>query len=267
MPIEGIAREVLELLSHAGVHDAAGDAARILDAGIEDALERARRRASGVPLGHLLGKQRFMGIDILCHPDVLAPRAETECLGGVALEVLRPTEAPRVIDMCCGSGNLVCAIATRLPRGVFWASDLCDPAVSLARRNVAALRLSERVTIAQGDLFAGLAEFELAGSIDAVVCNPPYISTGRLEKDRAQLLDHEPREAFDGGTFGIAIHQRVVREAPDYLRAGGWLLFEVGIGQARQVMTLFQRSNAYEESRTVSDEAGEVRVVFARKRS
>ena len=215
------------------------------------------------------GRVGFMGVELLIAPGALVPREETELLGRTALELLRCPEAsaPRIVDMCCGSGNLACAIACNLPEATVWASDLTDGCVEVARRNVASLGLERRVRVCQGDLFAGLANLGLEGTIDAIVCNPPYISAQRLAGDRAHLLEHEPRAAFDGGPYGLDIHRRVLRDAPAFLRAGGMLLFEVGLGQARQVRTLFERAGNYEDVRLVCDAAGEARVALGRKKA
>jgi release factor glutamine methyltransferase len=182
-------------------------------------------------------------------------------LGNTALALL--PENCRVIDMCCGSGNLACGLASRRPDARIWASDLTEACVSLARRNAAHTGVAGRVTVVQGDLFCALQGLE--GTIDLVVCNPPYISQAKLAGERAVLLENEPREAFDGGPYGLSIHQRVVREALPFLKPGGSLLFEIGLGQERQVKMLFERTRAYEDIRTVANAAGEVRVVAGRK--
>ena len=204
----------------------------------------------------------FCGIDIETDAGVLVPRAETELLARTAIELGRELGATRIIDMCCGAGNLVCALAHALPVAHAWASDLTDECVGLARRNVERLRLGGRVEVRQGDLFTPLLDLD---PVDLVVCNPPYISTGRLAKESAHLLEHEPREAFDGGPYGLTIHQRVIADAPRHLRPGGWLAFEIGAGQARQLEILFKRATAFSELRQVLDEAGVVRVVVARR--
>jgi HemK-like putative methylase len=129
-----------------------------------------------------------------------------------------------------------------LPEAYVWAADLTTECVQLARKNVAHLGLQDRVVVRQGDLFSALTGLELEGTIDLVVCNPPYISSGRLKNERAELLAREPREAFDGGPYGLSIHQRVLRDAPAFLRHGGWLLFEIGVGQERQLEILLKRS-------------------------
>jgi len=168
--------------------------------------------------------------------------------------------------MCCGSGNLACSIAHHIPNVHVWASDLTDGCISVARRNVVHVGVDSRVVIVQGDLFAALDKFNLHASIDVVVCNPPYISQGKLATDRAVLLEHEPREAFDGGPYGLSIQQRVIKEALPFLRPGGILMFEIGLGQEKQVKMLFDRSKAYEDIQLIKNENGEVRVISGRKR-
>jgi len=167
--------------------------------------------------------------------------------------------------MCCGSGNLACALGSYAAGAQVWASDLTDGAVALARRNVVHLGLEASVHVAQGDLFASFEGIGLEGTIDLITCNPPYISTRRLENERNTLLVHEPREAFDGGPYGLSIHQRVVSEALAFLRPGGVLLFEIGSRQERQVEMLFQRTRSYGDVEMRRDAAGQTRVVFATK--
>ena len=211
------------------------------------------------------GRVTFMGVELLVAPGALVPRPETEVLGRTALECVGPLPAPRLIDMCCGSGNLACALAHRLPDAEIWASDLTAACVEMAQRNVLRLGYGRRIHVLRGDLFAGLDGLGLEGTIDAVVCNPPYISTKRLESERVGLLEHEPREAFDGGPYGLTVHQRVLAEAGAFLRPGGWLLFEIGLGQERQVELLFRRARIYGHFGLARDPAGDVRVAFGRK--
>ena len=269
--------EIATILGRGGIADTSAEAARIVLAAQEatsadhaaTAYAMAERRAAGAPLAYVIGHEIFMGVELIVAEGALAPREETELLGNAALDALRSSgsAALRVIDMCCGSGNLACAIARHLPAVRVWASDLTDGCIAVTRRNVMHVGVSDRVVVAQGDLFAGLTGFELEGSIDTIVCNPPYISQGKLATDRAELLNHEPREAFDGGPYGLSIHQRVVKEALPFLRPGGILLFEIGLGQERQVKILFERAKVYEDIRLVANTAGEVRVISGRRRA
>jgi release factor glutamine methyltransferase len=226
--------------------------------------------AGGVPAAFALGRASFMGVELLVAKGVLVPREETELLGKTslaALAALGAAQAPRLVDMCCGSGNLACALARHLPAARVWAADLTDDCVGLARRNAAHAGVAERVSVHQGDLFGALAGLGLEGTLDAVICNPPYISQGKLAGESAPLLEHEPREAFDGGPYGLSIQQRVVRDAAAFLRPGGTLLFELGLGQERQMKILFDRTGAYEAPQFTQNAAGEVRVASARRRA
>jgi release factor glutamine methyltransferase len=202
-----------------------------------------------------------MGLDFETSSDVLIPREETQLLAKTALDLLDGT---RVIDMCCGAGNLACTIAHRRADARVWASDLTDACVGLARRNVERHGLADRVEVRQGDLFGALDDLE--GTIDLVVCNPPYISTGRLAKESAHLLEGQPREAFDAGPFGVTIHTRVIKEAPRFLRPGGWLAVEIGAGQERQIELLFGRAGGFEPTQKHADASGAIRVLAARRK-
>ncbi len=234
-----------------------------MQVGVALVMDKARvEDRNGAPL------HRFMGVDLELAPGVLVPREETELLGRTSIGLIDgKVENPMVIDMCCGSGNLALAIATHSASAQLWACDLTDETVSLAKRNAERCGVSDRLRVVQGDLFGGLSEEDLEGKIDLIVCNPPYISTQRLEGDSAHLLDNEPREAFDGGPYGISIHQRLVRDALAFLKPGGWLAFEFGEGQHRQAAALLARARGYEPAAFAEDAAGLPRVAFVQKRS
>lgn len=219
-----------------------------------------------VPVALAAGRARFYGLELRVGAGALVPRTETELLARTVIEHLADTPS-LVVDVCSGTGNLACAIAHHRAQARIFALELAHAAVDLARENVTELGLGDRVEVREGDLFAPLAGEGLEGLCDAVVCNPPYISSGRLGKDRAPLLEHEPREAFDGGPYGVSIMQRVVKEALGLLRPGGFLAFEIGAGQARQVHGLFERSKGYDPPISIDNEEGVTRVLLARKAS
>lgn len=267
--VDDPAAEAAELLASLAEETGAAHATPIPGEALEArALALAQRRKAGEPLGYLTGRVRFMGLRLIAAPGALVPRPETELLGETAAAALQARaaggEGLTLLDLCCGAGNLACGITARLTGLRTWACDLTDGAVNLARRNAEALGLTARLWVDQGDLFGALAGHGLEGGLDAIVCNPPYISTGRLAKDRAALLVHEPREAFDGGPYGLSIHQRVVREAPRFLKPGGTLSFEIGLGQERQLALLFDRSGAFEPLALHHDREGRPRVASAR---
>lgn len=269
MSDELLTRIVSVLGGSATAHDEAEELISAAGGDPDRAIELANERKAGTPLAYLTGHQRFMGVDLFIAKGALIPREETELLGETAVETLSAMgrEKQRVIDMCCGSGNLACGIATRLRAAEVWASDLTPESVSVAQQNVQRLSLQSRVHVFCADLFAGFADQNLENTIDVIVCNPPYISTGKLGTDRAELLEHEPREAFDGGPYGLTIHQRVLKEAAPFLRPGGVLMFEMGLGQQKQLSLLFDRTRMYEATEWRNDEAGEPRVAVGRKKA
>ncbi len=210
----------------------------------------------------------FLGVEMEIGQDVLVPREETELLGRAACEILRQRgNRGTVVDMCCGAGNLACALATAFPETKILASDLTSGAVAAASANVVRLGLTNRITVRQGDLFAAIAPDLAKGEADLIVCNPPYISTGRLAAEKAYLLAAEPREAFDGGPYGLSVHQRVIQEGLSFLKPDGWLAMEFGEGQHLQIATLFRRARGYEAPDFLCDGHAIPRVVRARRRA
>lgn len=225
------------------------------------------QRIGGVPLAHITGFQRFMGLELIAGPQALIPRAETELLAQAALARLRgladASGRALVIDVCTGSGNLAVALAHAEPRAQVHAADLSQEAVALAQRNVEQLGLGARVQLRSGDFLAPFDAESFHGRVDLLVCNPPYISSGKLKGMPDEIVTHEPHLAFDGGPFGIRILQRLMREAPAFLRPGGWLAFEVGLGQGPAVLQWLGKIPEFTQVETVPDEQGQIRVVLA----
>jgi release factor glutamine methyltransferase len=230
--------------------------------------ELVEKRLSNVPLAYLIGRKSFMGIDLLAGPGAMIPRKETEIVGRAAVEtvkeIAREQEQVFVIDLCTGSGNLALLLAFNEPKCQVCGADLSEEAVELARQNSLHLGLDQRVKFFQGDLFAPFASETYFGSMDLITCNPPYISQAQVEKLPEEILDYEPHLAFDGGPFGVKVLTRLVAEAPRYLKTGGWLCFEVGLGQGKVMANLVKKSGLYADIETYADEKGEIRALRAR---
>ncbi len=207
----------------------------------------------------------FMGLPIARAAGVFAPRAETELLARTVLDLLADAGPARVIDMCCGSGNLTCAVAVRRDHVRVLAVDLLPEAVEATRRNAERFGVASRVEARQGDLFEDLEAQLVEGGVDLVMANPPYIPTSTLLNQRAHLLEHEPRAAFDGGPYGIDILRRLVRGSVRALRPGAPLVFEVGAGQDAVATWLLARSGGFEAPAYMRDREGTVRVLVARR--
>jgi release factor glutamine methyltransferase len=213
------------------------------------------------------GRVTFMGLSLHVAPGALVPRSETELLVMVAIRLLsaHAKQPVQVIDLCCGVGNVSCAIAHALPAAKIWAIDIEAKCAELARSNAVKCGVADRVSVLEGDLLTSLADAGLEGGVDAIVCNPPYISEHRLAGQAAHLLEQEPRSAFAAGPYGLSVHARLARDASHYLSAGGHLCMEIGLGQGRQVYRLLERTGAYDEIQLVPNADGEERVIAARR--
>lgn len=234
---------------------------------IRKVKEFVAKRLQGTPLAHLTERQQFMGIELLAGPEALIPRKETELLGSAAIKllhtILENQNSALVIDVCTGAGNLPIAYAINLPNIHVYAADVSWDAVSLANRNVKLLQLEDRVHIRKGNLFDPFDDNEFIKKIDLLTCNPPYISSAKVETMHQEIRNHEPRLAFDGGAFGINILNNLIQQAPKYLKDGGWLAFEVGLGQGQGIIKRMSKNTNFLNIDSVDDSNGEVRVILA----
>ncbi len=191
-------------------------------------LELVERRTRGEPLAYLVGRKAFWSLELAVGPGVLVPRPETELLVERAL-ALRPEAAGEAADLGTGSGAIALALARERPGWRIAATDFSEEALSVARRNASDLRIGN-VELLAGDWFAPLAgrRFQL------VLSNPPYIP-GDDPALNSPPLKFEPSMALEAGPDGLAHIRKIVREAPNHLQRGGWLLLEHGSTQAADV--------------------------------
>lgn len=226
------------------------------------------KRLSGVPLSHLTLRQRFMGIEMLAGPRALIPRKETELLAKAAVRATKQStsghEGPIVVDVCTGSGNVALAIAHHVESARVFGADLSDDAVALARDNARQLRLQDRVEFRCGDLLSPFESEAFLGKIDVLTCNPPYINSAKVGTMSGEISEHEPRLAFDGGPLGIGILMKLTQQAPRFLRPGGWLAFEVGLGQGPALAKRLQANPRFTHVECHEGEQGGLRVIVAR---
>lgn len=213
------------------------------------------RRAAGEPLAYLVGEAEFRGRVFQVSPAVLIPRPETEVLIELALERLAGHAAADVVDLGTGSGIVAVSLALECPVATVSAVDLSPDALAVARNNAG--RLGAQVDFHEGDWFAPLA----GRRFDLIVSNPPYVAEGdpHLELNG---LPHEPRLALtdqEAGGNGLACIRRIVTAAPNYLKPGGWLLFEHGYDQGEASRNLLAAAG-FKEAFTHPDLAGIARV-------
>ncbi|HMJ21609.1 MAG TPA: peptide chain release factor N(5)-glutamine methyltransferase, partial [Terriglobales bacterium] len=226
-------------------------------------------RAGGVPAQYITGHQEFWGMDLIVTPAVLIPRPETEHVIETVLQLLglgqaRLGRAPspaalRLIDVGTGSGCIALALAKELPQAEIHATDISSAALEIASANAARHQLEGRVRFHETDLLPGLEP----GAFDMVVSNPPYV--GESEEDQVQLevRKFEPRQAVFAGPTGLEVIARLIPQARDTLKPGGWLVMEIGGTIADEVRRLLADWN---DVQVTNDLQGIARVVSARSR-
>ncbi|NVN99704.1 MAG: peptide chain release factor N(5)-glutamine methyltransferase [Geobacteraceae bacterium] len=213
------------------------------------------RRAKREPLQHILGTQEFMGLEFMVSAAALIPRYDTELLVSEALKAL--PKAQRVLDIGTGSGCVAIALARNLPAATVVSVDISKAALELAQSN-ASLN-SAVVDLREGSLFEPVnGEY-----FDLIVSNPPYIPAADIETLQPEVRDFEPRSALDGGVDGLDFYRQIARIAPQHLSSGGWLLLEVGIGQATEVSQMLAE-NGFSDIYSAKDSGRIDRVVGGR---
>lgn len=235
-----VARELLGFAS--GKSAAALMADRELYASEQTAerMEQYTARAlQGEPLAYILGKWSFYGLELTVTPDVLIPRDDTMAVTDLALEVLRTGHpSPRVLDLCCGSGCIGLAIAHQLPDAHVTLADVSRPALAVAKRNIKRLKLMNRVTAIGLDAKKPAPSF--VGTLDALVCNPPYVTAEEMTQLEPSVRDYEPALALDGGADGLDFYRAVAENFTRLIASGGYLCFEFGLGQHVAVSMILQ---------------------------
>ena len=229
------------------------------------------KRLVGTPLAYLTGRQQFMNIELLADARALIPRKETELLGYTALNLLteiskKAAEPLHAIDLCTGAGNLACTLAAHIPQIHITGSDISSAALACAMDNRTFLNLNlQRVAFVASDLLNAFNPGVCRQKIAMIICNPPYISGAKVTQLADEIIQHEPREAFNGGPLGLSILTRLVKEGADYLADNGWICCEVGLGQGKWLAQRFERTGNYQRIQTVCDSVGEIRVVTAQR--
>jgi release factor glutamine methyltransferase len=256
----------------------------------DDSIER---RSRGVPAQYITGHQEFWGMDFIVSPAVLIPRPETEhvietvmgCVtrafssasseqtswdgkatGGTPVSPqpkidFGVTGVPpvRIVDVGTGSGCIALALAKELPQAEIHATDISAAALEIARANAARFNLESRVQFHEADLLNGIE----MNSFDFVVSNPPYV--GETEEDSVQLevRKFEPRGAVFAGPAGTEVIERLIPQAHEVLKPGGWLVVEISGTISHRVQELL---GGWNDVQITNDLQGIARVVAAQKK-
>ena len=225
---------------------------------VEDYLQVVELRGNHIPLQHITKTQDFMGMTFRVNENVLIPRQDTEVLVEKALSVVKAGD--QVLDMCTGSGCIAISIA-KLKNVSVTAVDISPKALEVAKGNADNLDASN-VKFVESNLFEKLKEDSTSKNCkkyDIIVSNPPYIKSLDVEDLMIEVKDHEPRLALDGDEDGLKFYRAITMEAKEFLKSGGYLMYEIGCDQAEDLRVIMEE-NGFKDIETIKDLAGLDRV-------
>lgn len=223
------------------------------------------RRRDGAPVAYLTGHREFWSLDFQVTPAVLIPRPETETLVAATIEAVEAGFKPaptKGLEIGVGSGAVIVALATELPETDWIGVDLSAAALAVAKENARRHGVDDRLHFLNTDLVAGLKE---QAAFDLLVANLPYVPRRDWEMLPKEIKDFEPQPALLGGEDGLDLIRLLIKQAHRYVKAGGWVVLEVGDRQAETVAALFAETGNYDKAEKIKDFSGIDRVVRAKK--
>lgn len=219
----------------------------------------AERHLNGEPVAYLIGEWEFYGLPLDISADVLIPRPDTEVLAGEAIAYLKEESECRVLDLCAGSGCVGLAVASQVPQTRVVLGEYSEAALKICRQNIRRSGLSGRVV----PMWVNALEKpeRTLGEFRCIVSNPPYIPRGDIDALDPSVRDYEPHLALDGGEDGLDFYHAICEKWRSALTPGGRLYFEVGIGQADEVLRIM-RGQGFGDIQIVKDLNDIPRVVY-----
>lgn len=226
------------------------------------------KRATHIPLQHLTHQAFFMGYEFYVNEHVLVPRQDTETLAEEAMKVLKNVKGPKILDMCTGSGCILLSLLLEIPNSTGTGADISPEALKVAKKNAKSLNVSDRAVFVESNLFSDIYFSKKDGKdgqvYDILVSNPPYIPTEEIDGLMEEVRLHDPRIALDGMADGLAFYRLITEQAGDFLKPGGWLMYEIGCSQGADVKGIMENAG-FVNTQIIQDLCGMDRVVLGQK--
>lgn len=223
------------------------------------------RRVAREPLQYILGTQEFCGLEFHVNPAVLIPRPETELLIQEVVRRCAVSKSVTLVDVATGSGCVAITLATILNGMRILGLDRFPEALAVAKSNAERHAVSDKIEWLEGDLLSPLRDKGMAGAVDVIVSNPPYIAEAEWAGLEPEVRVYEPRLALIAGQKGTELHERLLHDSMAYLVPGGLLVVEIGQGQAAAIRQVAAQLGGYAALRVVEDASGIERVVIAER--
>lgn len=227
----------------------------------EQMHQAVKRLIAGEPIAYVMGEWEFYGLNLMVTPDVLIPRDDTCAVTELAINrALFLEESPRILDLCCGSGCIGLAIASRVKDAKVTLADMSTKALAVAKKNCALHGLTGRVRCIQANALEQPAAF--LGKFDLIVSNPPYVTAPEMEELPPSVANYEPHMALFGGDDGLDFYHAIASQYREALKPGGYLAFEFGMGQGDAVCAILEE-NGYTVLERTKDYNSRERAVLA----
>lgn len=233
--------------------------------------EMIKRLINGEPIQHITGVQEFWSLEFNVNENVLIPRPETEILVDQVLKICKNENKEKgsgrlFLDLGTGSGAIVISLAHELkPEEInFWATDISQKALDTAIRNAKKHDVFNHIEFVQGDLFEPLKDHDI--SFDFILTNPPYVATSEYDSLPPNVREFEPRIALDGYDDGLFYIEKIIDQAPFYMKPGGWLLIEMAPHQTERAIEIISENKKYDKHKIVKDFSDMNRITMSRKR-
>ncbi|MBI2067314.1 MAG: peptide chain release factor N(5)-glutamine methyltransferase [Deltaproteobacteria bacterium] len=231
-----------------------------------------QRRIKREPLQYIIGETEFYGLKFKVTPDVLIPRPETELLVEEAIKQIgagaasSPPTKIQILEIGTGSGCIAIALAKNIPHARITATDISDAALEIAQGNVIQNKAQTQIDFILSNI-APWRTFEAENrQFDLILSNPPYIAEEEIDRLEPEIKNFEPRQALNGGPFGLTQIQKIIQEAPPSLKEEGILLLEIGEDQGKEVARLIKEIPCLSLMEIKKDLSGRDRVVITQKR-
>lgn len=215
-------------LSYLVAHDS-----ELLDSTVEERyFEILDKRKNGMPIQYILGEEDFYGRSFKVLEGVLIPRQDTEISVESLLKIIKNNKINNMLEIGCGTGIVSISVDLETKIDVT-AVDISKRAIENSIINKE--KLGSGIKIMKSDLFSNIKE-----SFDLIYSNPPYIKSDEIEKLQVEVRKHEPRLALDGGEDGLHFYRKIIEKAPEYLNNRGYLVFEIGHDEAKDICALME---------------------------
>ena len=207
---------------------------------LEKYFKNIEKVKNGIPIEHITHQKEFMKLSFYVNENVLIPRQDTEVLVEEVISIAKRINAKKILDLCTGSGSIAVSLAKYIENSQITAVDISKEALMVAKKNAKNNNVENQITFVKSDLFNKLGKEKY----DIIVSNPPYIKKDVIKK-LSKDVQNEPIIALDGGKDGLVFYKKIVNEAIDYLKLGGYLCLEIGYDQKKDVMDLIKENLQY----------------------